>query len=215
MSGGAGGGGGERAPSAGPHAGAPDANGKPQPLEEAQVADAPAKRRWVATARRWAVDVAIVVAVIVAISAWKTRGLLPEAEEPAPAFTLRDLAGGEVSLSDFEGEAVLLHFWATWCGVCRKQHGELGAVSRWAGPGRRVVAIAVDSGEAEAVRAYAESKGLEYTILLDDGTVAERYRVGAFPTNYTLDRAHRVVHRQVGWSTRWGMRFRLARAARG
>lgn len=165
--------------------------------------------RW----RRWLVDIAIVGVVIAGVSAWQQRNLLPASGEPAPEFALRDLEGNTVRLSDFDGKAVQLHFWATWCGVCRREHGALNAVARHADDARELVAIAVDSGTAEEITAYAEEKGIEYTVLVDDGSVAGRFQVSVFPTNYYLDTSHNVVGRDVGMSTRWTMRYRLWRAS--
>lgn len=166
--------------------------------------------------RGWAFDLLIVIVVIAGISAWQGRNLLPSGGEPAPEFTLLDLDGNAVSLSDYEGKAVQLHFWATWCAVCRREHGALNAMARRVegADDRALLTIAVDSGSAAEIAAYAEEKGLEYPILIDDGTIAAAYQVSAFPTDYALDREHRISGSKVGYSTRWGMGWRLGRAAR-
>ncbi len=176
--------------------------------------DRPA-RRWPARLRRWSFDLAIVVIVIAAASAWQERNLLPRESEPAPELTLRTLSGERVHLEDFAGRPVQLHFWATWCGVCRRQHGALRAAHRAAERGDGVVlAIAVDSGDLADVRAYVEEHALDYPILVGGDDVTSRYRVRMFPTNYWLDRSHRIVARDVGWTTRWAMRWHLYRAGR-
>ena len=172
------------------------------------------ERTWKQRARGWAIDIAVVLVIFAGVSAWQNRKLLPVEERPAPDFALRTLDGEVVSLSDFEGRAVQLHFWATWCGVCGREHAALEAVNASTNDERALLTIAVDSGSAADVAAYAEEHGLSYAIALDEGSVSSAYRVSAFPTNYYLDRDHRIVGRDVGMATRWGMRWRLSRAAR-
>ena len=53
---------------------------------------------------------------------------------PAPDFTLRDLAGNSLSLSQHRGKKVLIHFFATWCGVCRAELPSLRGLSQNLGP---------------------------------------------------------------------------------
>ena len=183
---------------------------EPVAVPDAGDASSAPRPRW-KRVRSWAIDVAVVIVVFVGISAWQARKLLPAGGE-APAFQLETLDGGTVALSDYAGRAVQLHFWATWCGVCGREHGALNAVAR--GDDHALVAIAVDSGAADAIRTYALEHGIEYTVAIDDGTVAAAYQVGSFPTNYYLDPAHTVVGKDVGMATRWAMRWRLSRARR-
>lgn len=185
-----------------------------EPTAEADEG-APPKTGW-QRARRWLVDLALLAIVFLAVSAWQERDLLPADAQPAPAVTLLDVDGTLRSLSDFEGRPVQLHFWATWCGVCRQQHGALNAVHASVDDdGPVLISVIVDSGNRAAVRAYADERGIEYPIWLDTGAVTRAFNVTAFPTNFYLDAEHRVVGRDVGLSTRWGMRWRLWRASRG
>ncbi|TVR03874.1 MAG: hypothetical protein EA398_03730 [Deltaproteobacteria bacterium] len=169
------------------------------------------RRRW----QRWAIDIAILVAVVLAIQAWQGRDHLPRgADSDAPAFQLATIAGGTLSLDDLRGDAVALHFWATWCAACRTELGALERLHNRTPDGRRLVTIAVNSGDAETLQAFADERGLSFPILIDDGTVAARYRVSAFPTTYYLSPGGSITSSDVGISTTTGMRFRLWRAAR-
>ena len=167
-------------------------------------------KRW----RTWIVDIGLAVAALALLSAWQERGLLPVDGATAPSFTLPDIQGEPVRLSDFEGRAVQLHFWATWCGVCRREHDALNALAARHGDDQVLIAIAVDSGDAESLATYAEEHGLGYRVLIDDGHVRSAYQVSRFPTDYTLSSNHHIVGRHVGRATRWGMSRRLAAAAR-
>ena len=105
----------------------------------------------------------------------------------APDFTLSDLDGNSVSLSDYAGTPLLVNFWATWCPSCRS---ELPLIQQYqdqyAGD---FVVLAVDGAEtAEDVRSFAEAQGYTMMFLLDtDYAVAELYQVRGFPTSVFID----------------------------
>lgn len=160
---------------------------------------------------RWILEVAVVLALVLAVTTWQTRHLAPTGE-PAPAFRLEALDGSSVSLESLRGKRVLLHFWATWCGVCRQELSALSAVHRSLGANEALVTVVADSGDADAVRQFGSEHGLAYPILLGTPEILREYRVGAFPTNYYLDERGVVRGRTVGMSTRWAMQARLALA---
>lgn len=81
---------------------------------------------------------------------------------PAPEATFTDLDGNTVSLQDFEGQVVLVNFWATWCGPCEREMPHLSALQKARGSDKfKVVAISVDSEEDRdyAVRRLGELGG--------------------------------------------------------
>ena len=131
----------------------------------------------------------------------------PSLPEQAPAFTVMDLQGHAVSLSDFAGQTVVLNFWATWCGPCRIEAPSFAAFAR-AHPDVPVLGMAVD-GPPHKVRKVARDLGMTYPILQADGPTVEAYRVGALPTTVVVGPDGRVqwVHAgmmfrpQLAWAT--------------
>lgn len=118
---------------------------------------------------------------------------------PAPDFELTDLDGNVVRLSDYRGKAVLVNFWATWCGPCKAEMPLLQdryTTLRNSG----LVILAVNIGEDEAlVRPYVEDLGLDFAIVLDpELAVNDEYRVLGYPTTITVDRDGNVVDVHVG-----------------
>jgi peroxiredoxin len=157
--------------------------------------------------RSIALEVGFIVFAFILLTRWQTRSLLPQGEA-APAFTLRDLEGNTVSLSDLAGKSTMVHFWATWCGVCKREFSTLNALNEALYDDEALVAI-VDSTDAGAVLDFAKKHGLEYPVLLGTPEVRDAYRVQAFPTNYFVDKEGKLVSATVGMSTRLGMASRM------
>lgn len=113
---------------------------------------------------------------------------LPEVGRPAPDFTLPDLDGRRVRLSDLRGKAVLINFWATWCPPCREEMPQIEAFYRRYRD--RTEVLGIDVGEsAEQVRAFLDNNPYSWHFLLDTNfQVTDRYRVFAIPTSYFIDK---------------------------
>lgn len=110
-----------------------------------------------------------------------------DSADVAPDFTLTDLDGNSVSLSDYSGTPVLINFWATWCPPCRS---ELPLIQQYQDKyGDEFVVLAVDGGEtAEDVQSFVDAQGYTMKFLLDpDFVVAELYQVRGFPTSLFID----------------------------
>ena len=109
-------------------------------------------------------------------------------------FTLADLDGGDVSLSDFQGKWVLLTFWATWCGPCISEMPSLERFwEEFEDDGFAVVAVAVGSPQPEVQR-VVQRNHLSFPVLVDAGDrVATRYRAWSVPLTYLVDPAGQLV----------------------
>lgn len=109
-----------------------------------------------------------------------------EAKDPAIDFTLKDLEGNDVSLSDFEGKIVLLNFWATWCKFCDIEMPDL---ERLYTENEGIVVLGVNVGEdIDLVKEYVDEKNLSFPIVLDETTeIASDYLVSGLPTTYFID----------------------------
>jgi len=84
----------------------------------------------------------------------------PVVGAPAPDFALSDLDGGEVRLTDLQGQVVLINFWATWCGPCRLEMPAIEAEYQ-ARKAQGFAVLAVDLDEsADDVRAEIEAPGV-------------------------------------------------------
>ena len=107
---------------------------------------------------------------------------------------LKFLDGAETTLSKFNGEVVVVSFWASWCAPCRKELPLMDEWNAsWAGHGARVVAISIDE-EARNAKRFVEQEDLSLTVLHDGPTgLASQLDLPSLPCTYILDRRGNVV----------------------
>jgi cytochrome c biogenesis protein CcmG/thiol:disulfide interchange protein DsbE len=113
----------------------------------------------------------------------------PLLNRPAPDFTLSDLDGQPVSLSDYRGRPVIVNFWASWCGPCKIEFPIFqDARERYRADGLEILGV-VHHDSAEAAAAFVEEEGSEWPALLDPNDVAwSAYSGLALPTSFFIDR---------------------------
>jgi peroxiredoxin len=118
----------------------------------------------------------------------------------APGFSLQALDGKTVSLADFRGKVVMVHFWATWCPPCVEEMPTLEQLSRSIGArDLEILAVSVDEGGADAVAAFMRKNGLSIPVLLDPGrSIAKLYGTFKFPETYVIDQQGVVRDKAIG-----------------
>ncbi|MFP3958800.1 MAG: TlpA disulfide reductase family protein [Spirochaetaceae bacterium] len=108
-------------------------------------------------------------------------------------------ADGTRSLSSFEGDVVLLNFWASWCPPCIEEMPSMQALyKRLGGDGFEIVAVNLQE-ERDTVRTFMEENGFAFPVLLDRrGSVGREYNVRGIPTSYIIDAQGRMVAVMIG-----------------
>jgi len=121
----------------------------------------------------------------------------------APDFTLQDLDGKPVKLSDFRGKAVLLNFWATFCGPCKVEMPWLVELQKQYGPqGLQIVGVALDDSGKDTIQKYAKEMGVNYTILQGQDSVGDAYGAVGLPATYYINRNGKIVDSALGLVSR-------------
>jgi len=135
---------------------------------------------------------------------WSERPLQEGVAAPAAAVT--DARGDAWSIADERGRFVILSFWASWCGPCRRELPELDSLRRQLDSTSAIRFYAVNVGETETVvRRYFDSAGLSLPLLfVSAATASDEWSVQALPTLVVIDRQGDVMSVQTGYQG-WGV----------
>ncbi|MCG3137564.1 MAG: Thiol-disulfide oxidoreductase ResA [Phycisphaerae bacterium] len=120
----------------------------------------------------------------------------------APDFTLENISGQRVTLSQYRGQAVLLNFWAVGCPDCRREAPFLRDIqNQYADRGLRVLAVNVWDEPAHRIQEYVRENNLSQQVLLGGHDLfVDVYRGKFIPHTYLLDRQGKIVYAFVDWN---------------
>ncbi|MFZ2053802.1 MAG: TlpA disulfide reductase family protein [Candidatus Aminicenantales bacterium] len=122
----------------------------------------------------------------------------------APDFTLTDLNGKTITLSDYKGKVLFLNFWATWCPPCRTEIPDfIEAYTEQKANGLEILGISLDSNGKSAVAAFIEKYKVNYPVVLETRRNTEKiindYQPGQYiPTTIIIDKSGRIRSKEVG-----------------
>ncbi|WP_312093974.1 redoxin domain-containing protein [Niallia sp.] len=116
--------------------------------------------------------------------------------DKAPNFTLKDLNGNKVQLSDFKGKSVMINFWTTWCPPCKKEMLDIETFSKEQKEHWVVLAVNVDGGNELGVRQFVQERKLTFPVLMDEkDMVANQYHILSIPTTYFLNKEGVIINK--------------------
>jgi len=128
----------------------------------------------------------------------------------APDFTLTTVSGEIVNMSDFKGKVVLLNFWGTWCGPCRKEIPDFVKLyEKYQNDGLEIVGITLTSGSPENIASFMSQWKMNYSVLTDikendTQKVTANYGravgepISGIPTTFLIDRNGYIVKSYLG-----------------
>ncbi len=132
--------------------------------------------------------------------------------KPAPDFALKNLSGSKVSLSSYKGKAVMINFWATWCGPCKVETPWIVELrDKYAAQGFEVLGVDTEGDDlaagdkagwakAEAAASkFVSDEKIQYPVLLDGDSISKDYGgLDDLPASFFVDRSGKVVVATVG-----------------
>jgi len=136
--------------------------------------------------------IAVLMLSVIAFGQFKTG-------QKAPDFTLPDLDGNYVTLSEVIGDGpVYINFWATWCGPCKKElPGLINLYNEYKDRGLKVLAVSTDGSRTVGkVRSFVQDRQMNFTVLLDSNAevFARKYAGRGIPYGFLLDNDGNIVH---------------------
>lgn len=151
-----------------------------------------------------ALVVLLFVAAVAGIRLWQQRDMPSGA---APALQGLTLAGRSYSLPAHPERPVLVHFWATWCPVCRAEQGSIAAIAQ---DNANVITVAMQSGRPEEVVRHMREQGIAFSVVNDeDGRISAAWGVHAVPASFIVASDGEIRFVEVGYTTEIGLRLRL------
>ena len=128
----------------------------------------------------------------------------------SPVFSAVTMKGRAVDQNIWKDKPVLLHFWATWCPICKLEQGMINSL----GKDYRVITVAMNSGGDDAIEQYLVENELDFPVIVDpDGDLAKRFGVTGVPTGFVIDTAGQIRFKEIGLTSSWGWRLRLLLAS--
>ncbi|HJO58017.1 MAG TPA: TlpA disulfide reductase family protein [Nitrospinaceae bacterium] len=137
----------------------------------------------------------IALVLMLAITASFSQVEAVERSHLAQDFTLKNLDGEEVNLSQFRGKYLLINFWATWCGPCKIEMPSLETLyRRFKSDKFDMIGISNDMFGDRVVRPYVKASKLTFPMLLDQRMiVSHQYGVVSLPTTFLIDPQGKII----------------------
>jgi len=165
--------------------------------------DKKAVPRW----RRWAVEALIFVVLFAAFQAWQMRNT---PHGPAPQFVGHQIDGQAFDLSIWRqqhpGKALLIYFWADWCGVCKANAGTISDINAdWP-----LITIAMQSGAAEKVAETVRQREYAWPTIADPASeIFRQYGFQGVPAFVIVGPDGHISSTSIGYTSEIGLRLRL------
>ena len=168
-------------------------------MSEKKTSSKPLKRRLLG----WGFEILLLISVVYLVHLWQTRDT---AAGQSPPLTGQTLTGETFDLANLQGRSAIVHFWATWCPVCRL---ESDTIDNLVGD-YPLITIAMQSGSESGIQNYLDDNELSFPVISDpDGRLASRWGVSGVPTTFFIDAQGIIRFVEVGFTTGLGMRARL------
>ncbi|MDD4913253.1 MAG: protein disulfide oxidoreductase [Sideroxydans sp.] len=154
--------------------------------------------------RGYVLNVLVIVVVVAGIRLWQQRDM---ANGVAPELKGVTLEQAIYSLPAHPTKPMLVHFWATWCPICRTEQGNIAAIAR---DYPNTITVAMNSGLSNEVKQYMKDQGIDFPTVNDpDGTLSAAWGVHAVPASFIVAPNGKIEFVEVGYTTELGLRFRL------
>jgi thiol-disulfide isomerase/thioredoxin len=150
------------------------------------------------------IQILLFVLLIAGIRFWQQRDMVSGA---APVLQGVTLAGQPYTLPVHPDRPVLVHFWASWCPICRTEQSSIADIAK---EYPNAITVAMQSGKSDAVTSHMHEQGITFPVVNDpDGSIARAWGVHAVPVSFIIAPDGKIHFVEVGYTTGIGLRLRL------
>ncbi len=152
----------------------------------------------------YALNALLFIAIVGGVRLWQHRDM---PSGPAPALQGLTLSGQTYALPAHPEKPILVHFWATWCPVCRAEQGSIASLAK---DHPNVITVAMQSGAPIEVARHMREQGIDFPVVNDQtGTLSAAWGVHAVPASFIVSPDGTIGFIEVGYTTSVGLRLRL------
>jgi len=152
---------------------------------------------------RWIIEIVLILIVITAVKLWVQRDVV---SGEAPNIRAQLLSGQSFDLYQSKQRPMLVHFWATWCPVCKFEQSNIENISK----DHTLISVAMQSGNDKEIKEYMLKENLTFKVINDEsGALSKKYNIRGVPVSFIVDKENKIKFVEVGYSTELGLRLRL------
>lgn len=152
---------------------------------------------------RWLIEIALIFIVLFSVRLWMQRDIVSGIAPNIESITLN---GSLFNLYKYKKRPVLVHFWATWCPVCKLEQSNIENIAKEL----PVITIAMQSGDDEKLKMFMKDENLSFNVINDiSGKLSQKYNIKGVPVSFIVNSDNKIEFTEVGYTTELGLRMRL------
>ena len=152
---------------------------------------------------RWILEIIIILIILLAVRFWMQRDVVSGIAPNISAVTLK---GQQFELYKDHRRPILVHFWATWCPVCKLEQSNIENTAK----DLPVITIAMQSGDNNELSQFMQDEKLSFDVINDEsGVLSKSYNIRGVPVSFIINKENNIEFVEVGYTTEIGLRMRL------
>lgn len=152
---------------------------------------------------RWIAEITLILVIITSIRFWMQRDIVSGS---APNINTSTLSGLNFNLYQDKRRPILIHFWASWCPVCKLEQSSIESISKK----YPVITVAMQSGDNNELKQFMQEEKLSFNVINDQsGKLSKTYRIKGVPVSFIVNKDNKIEFTEVGYTTELGLKIRL------
>ena len=152
---------------------------------------------------RWIAEFTLILIIITAARLWMQRDIVSGI---APDINAPTLSGQYFNFYQNKTRPILVHFWASWCPVCKLEQSNIQNISE----DYEVITIAMQAGSDAEVKQFMKEEKLSFKVINDEfGIISKKYNIKGVPVSFIVDKDNTIDFVEVGYTTELGLKLRM------